>query len=236
MAAPKDDSSAGAVAAEISRKILALSSVSAVPLRGVRREFSAALKRESGETILAVALHLLQRPTFSHRVVAYELVQHHRDALARVGKRELDQLGRGLQSWGDVDTFACYISGPAWVQGQIKDDVIAAWARSADRWRRRAAVVSTVPLCRSGAPDSSEHERAVRIFDLVVDDRDPMVVKALSWGLRELAKRAPGRTETFLNAHGDRIAALVRREVNNKLTTGLKNPRKAIPRARRPSR
>lgn len=69
---------------------------------------------------------------------------------------------------------------------------------------------------------------AVRIFDLVIDDRDPMVVKALSWGLRELAKYAPLRVKQFLKVHGTRLAALVRREVNNKLMTGLKNPKKTV--------
>jgi len=96
--------------------------------------------------------------------------------------------------------------------------------------------VSTVPLCRSDKTSSVNHERVLRIFDLVVDDRDPMVVKALSWGLRELAKHAPPTVEQFLSAHGTRVAALVRREVKNKLTTGLKNPKMNVGAARRTHR
>jgi 3-methyladenine DNA glycosylase AlkD len=224
------------LAADISQRIEALGNVAAQPIRSLRREISAALKQKPGEIVLDVALHLLKRQKFSHRFVAYELVHHHQDALARVNKRTLAQLGRGLESWADVDTFACYVSGPVWAQGQIDDDVIEAWAQSPDRWQRRAAVVSTVPLCRSDIKSSVNHERVLRIFDLVVDDRDPMVVKALSWGLRVLAKHAPRTAEEFLRMHGPRLAALVRREVNNKLTTGLKNPKKDVRAARRPSR
>jgi len=109
------------LAADISQRIEALGVVEAKPLRALRREVSAALKHQPGDTVLEVALHLLTRQAFSHRFMAYELVQHHPAARARVGKRELAQLGRGLASWGDVDTFACYIAGPVWAQGQIAD-------------------------------------------------------------------------------------------------------------------
>ena len=54
-------------------------------------------------------------------------------------------------------------------------------------------------------------------------DRDDMVVKAVSWALRELAKRDPRAVRDFLARQP--VAARVAREVRNKLTTGLKNPR-----------
>jgi 3-methyladenine DNA glycosylase AlkD len=56
-----------------------------------------------------------------------------------------------------------------------------------------------------------------------------MVVKALSWALRELAKRAPADVERFLAEQGDRLPALARREVGSKLRTGLKAPRRRSP-------
>jgi 3-methyladenine DNA glycosylase AlkD len=51
-----------------------------------------------------------------------------------------------------------------------------------------------------------------------------MVVKALSWALREMAKKHPGEARTFLEKHRHTLAARVVREVNNKLKTGLKTP------------
>lgn len=53
-----------------------------------------------------------------------------------------------------------------------------------------------------------------------------MVVKALSWALRELAKGEPAAVRDYLSAQGDGLAAQVRREVRNKRETGLKNPRR----------
>jgi 3-methyladenine DNA glycosylase AlkD len=62
-----------------------------------------------------------------------------------------------------------------------------------------------------------------------VADRDDMVVMAMSRALRELAKRDPGAARHFVAAHRDALAARVVREVGNKLTTGLKNPRGPSP-------
>lgn len=53
-----------------------------------------------------------------------------------------------------------------------------------------------------------------------------MVVKAMSWALRELAVRAPDSVAAFVAQHDAQLAARVRREVGNKLETGLKNPKR----------
>jgi 3-methyladenine DNA glycosylase AlkD len=53
-----------------------------------------------------------------------------------------------------------------------------------------------------------------------------MVVKALSWALRVLVVHDAEAVEAFLGENEDRLAARVKREVRNKLTTGLKNPRR----------
>ena len=51
------------------------------------------------------------------------------------------------------------------------------------------------------------------------------VAKAMSWALREAAKREPGPVKKFVDEHQDVLPARVKREVGNKLKTGLKNPR-----------
>jgi 3-methyladenine DNA glycosylase AlkD len=66
---------------------------------------------------------------------------------------------------------------------------------------------------------------ALGVCRLLVEDRDDMVVKAMSWALRELSKRDPTAVRQFLDEFQHAIAARVVREVGNKLSTGLKNPR-----------
>jgi 3-methyladenine DNA glycosylase AlkD len=103
--------------------------------------------------------------------------------------------------------------------------LIQSWARSKDRWWRRAALVSTVPLNNKTRGGQGDAARTLAICAMLVEDRDDMVVKALSWALRELVKHDPKSVRAFMAEHKDTLAPRVRRELRNKLTTGLKNPR-----------
>lgn len=170
-------------------------------------------------------------PHRAHRFVAYEIVRHNHGAAALMDARALGRLGAGMASWDEVDCFSVYLSGVAWQRRQVPDAVIHAWARSPDVWWRRASVVSTVPLNSRAHGGKGDARRTLRVCRMLEADRDPMVVKAISWALRELAKRKPSQVRAFLAARGPRLAALVIREVRNKLETGLKNPgRRSAPR------
>jgi 3-methyladenine DNA glycosylase AlkD len=61
---------------------------------------------------------------------------------------------------------------------------------------------------------------------LLAADHEDMVVKALSWALRALAVHDPAAVRAFLEENEVVLAARVKREVRNKLRTGLKNPKR----------
>ena len=211
-----------ALADELDRQIRALPEQTVEAIRAVRREWSRRLRQASGRDVVALALALVGR----HRWVAYELVYHHPQALAGVTAREVELLGQGLADWGAVDAFGCVLAGPAWRRGRLADEVVQGWAASRDRWWRRAALVSTVPLnlrSRGGTGDTS---RTLDICARLVADRDDMVVKALSWALRALVVWDPAAVAGFLEEHGEVLAARVRREVRSKLATGRKHARR----------
>jgi 3-methyladenine DNA glycosylase AlkD len=130
-----------------------------------------------------------------------------------------------MDNWGSVDGFAVLVAGPAWRAGVVSDREVGRWAASTDRWWRRAALASTVALNLPSRGGCGDAPRTLRIAERLAADRDDMVVKALSWALRALARSDPGAVRGFLARHGDRLAARVRREVRNKLETGLKNPK-----------
>jgi 3-methyladenine DNA glycosylase AlkD len=207
--------------AEIQARIVALPNRSTAAVRTVRREFSRRLAKSDASEVLDTARTLLADPGL--RWVAYELVQHHPGAMARMGARELREFGGGMASWDAVDTFSCFLAGPAWQARQVPDRLIHDWARSPNRWWRRAALVATVALNCPARGGRGDTPRTLRICRMLAPDRDDMVVKAMSWALRELAKRDPRAVRDFLATRT--VAARVAREVRNKLTTGLKNPR-----------
>lgn len=213
-----------ALAQELLARLHAAPRMPTPAARALRREYSALLAQATPPQILTLALLLLKEATPLRRFIAYELIFCHRETLTSLRAKHLEQLGRDLDSWGAVDTFACYLSGPAWRTRQISDTLIAKWARAQNRWWRRAALVSTVPLNRKTLGGNGDAQRTLRICHMLRHDRDDMVIKALSWALRELAKRDAKAVREFLMQYESELAPRVLREVRNKITTGLKNP------------
>src|SRR5205807_9742847 len=184
--------------AEIEARVKALPELKTQNVRKVRREFSKRLKDAGADLVFQIALALLQRPAFEFRFIVYGLAQHHPATFSSLNERALEELGRKIDSWYAVDCFACYLAGPAWREGQIRDNVIHGWASSSDRWWRRMALVATVPLNNKTRGGSGDTERTLAVCRLLLNDRDDMVVKAMSWALRELAKRDPVAVKQFL--------------------------------------
>jgi 3-methyladenine DNA glycosylase AlkD len=212
------------VASRFDAEMRALPVRNAPSVRAVRRRYSRELKAAEPEFMLDLVRELVA--VHGYRGMAYELILYHRDAFQRLGEADVEELGQGIHSWGSVDSFARLVSGPAWRDGQVSDEVIHRWAESEDRWWRRAALVSTVALNVRSQGGRGDVPRTLGVCRLLVDDPDDMVVKALSWALRELVVHDPEAVCGFLEEHEDRLAARVKREVRNKLTTGLKNPKR----------
>lgn len=191
-------------------------------MRSVRRKYSQALREASPELVLRLGIKLCKMNDY--RWVAYELIRGHRAAFKRLGGTEIEALGQGIDSWWRVDSFARTLSGPAWKNGQIPDALILKWAASSDHWWRRAALVSTVAWNVRSQGGRGDVPRTLRICQLLAGDQDEMVAKALSWALRELIVHDAAAVQEFLDEHDQILSALVKREVKNKLRTGLKNP------------
>jgi 3-methyladenine DNA glycosylase AlkD len=210
------------VAAQHLRVYEALPEKRAANVWPLRRAFAKSLRKADPKFVLAVARALFQ--TSSNPGHAMCLLMLHTKTFETLGEKEIEEFGQGINSWGKVDAFARWLAGPAWLRGQISDALIRKWAHSEDRWWRRAALVSTVALNVRSHGGHGDTKRTLAVCQLLVDDLEDMVVKALSWALRELVVHDPDAVREFLKKHDKSFAARVKREVNSKLTTGLKNP------------
>jgi 3-methyladenine DNA glycosylase AlkD len=210
---------------EIVARLATLKSPNTQSMRVLRVEFSKRLTSAAPELVVGLAMNLARRADNFPRFFAYELIQHHPPALRSLKAGDLEDLGKNIDTWGAVDAFACYLAGPTWREQRVSNALIRRWARAPDRWWRRTALVSTVALNSKARGGIGDTVRTLMICEMLFEDRDDMVVKALSWALRELSKRDPHSVRKFLDKHAAVLAARVVREVNNKLKTGLKNPR-----------
>jgi len=196
-------------------------------IRTIRKALSAELRHAPARDVVAIGEALAQN---TPRWLGLEIITKHRAALASLALKDVERLGL-LDSWYAVDAYGIYISGPAWRDGQIGIAAVKRWAKSRDFWWRRAALVSTVPLNAKSHGNGYRTEDTLAICTMLIDDREDMVVKALSWALRVLASRNPGAVRAFIEKHDDRLAARVKRECRLKLTTGKKNQPKKKPKA-----
>lgn len=192
--------------------------------RAICRKYSNLIRKAPAEYVLAFARQLLFR--HGHRWQAYELIAGHKAAFHSLGADELEELGEGIDSWWSTDSFARTLSGPAWRVGLVTDGQMIKWAKSTDVWWRRAALVSTVAFNIRSQGGKGDVVRTLTICRMLAADHEDMVVKALSWALRELTYFDPEAVKGFMQEHEGVLAGRVKREVGSKLRTGLKNPRR----------
>jgi 3-methyladenine DNA glycosylase AlkD len=194
--------------------------------RAICRKYYNLVHQADPEYVLTFARQLLF--THGHRWQAYEIIAGHKAAFCSLRESELEEFGRGINSWWSTDSFARTLSGPVWRDGLIPDDLIVKWAKSPDLWWRRAALVSTVAFNIRSQGGKGDVARTLSICRMLVADHEDMVVKALSWALRELVYFDPQVVEGFIQEHEQVLAGRVKREVGSKLRTGLKNPRRKV--------
>lgn len=176
------------------------------------------------EDVVDLALKLWELGKWNLRWVGADLITWNPFVHEKLGWKDIRKFGDMMEDWGTVDIFHS-LAGPAWKRGQITDKRVLAWAKSSNRWWRRAALVCTVTFNRKSAGGTGNTEKTLMICQELVQDRDDMVIKAMSWALRELIPWDRKAVEDFLEKYDDQLAALVKREVRNKLVYGVKTPK-----------
>ena len=172
---------------------------------------------------IALCKELVKRDIFECQGIAYELIGRNKKLLNALNYQDLMDLWRNLDNWASVDHYTVGIFGVLWGRGVVKDHHIEKLLGSDNFWERRVAVVSTVALNLKSRGGTGDTPRTIAVCEKVVDDREDLIRKALSWALRELSKRDPEAVREFMDKYHNRLAGLVIREVNHKLEFGTKN-------------
>lgn len=195
----------------------------AVPdLRAIAKHHAKELRAAPPAEVLSLVRALVDAGTMEGRQVAYELLAAHRAARAALDEKTVVALGKGNDNWASVDAYAMSVAGPAWREGVLQDATVLRWARSKALFERRTALSCTVPLNMRSRGGTGDAKRTLMVAELLAGDRAPLVEKALSWALRELAPWDPPAVERFLARHEPRLGKLVLREVRRQLETGRK--------------
>jgi len=107
-------------------------------------------------------------------------------------------------SWGMVDCLCAAVLAPLLGREPKLIAQTKRWTSSQNRWMRRAAAVSLVPLARRG----HELDQAYAVARRLLDDGDDLVRKATGWLLREAGKTDRDRLRAFLGTYGPKFSRM----------------------------
>jgi 3-methyladenine DNA glycosylase AlkD len=197
--------------------------VSVPNLKVVLKELKTSTKDFSVNDKLVLAKSLINEDVFELQQLAFEFLDANKKVLKSLTKDDIKELGKNLDNWLSVDYYAAFIVGFAWRERLIDMNDVKKYLESEDFWIRRIAVVATVSLNQKARGGQGDSEQTLEICREVIDDHQEMIVKALSWALRELAKIEKEPVAEFMDRYKDRLHSKVIREVESKLETGRKN-------------
>ena len=177
-------------------------------IRKLARRFTRVLKKEGGLCYtVEIADLLFDGDILEEKVLAVFLLENE---VKDFGDREFrlfeKWLGR-VSSWADHDGLVHNLIGPMLVCHEKRQQRTFTWAKSRNRWHRRAAAVSFIRAARQ----KQSFDNIRNITRCLLEDQDDMVQKGLGWLLREAAKADPKRTVPFLLQIRERSPRLVLR-------------------------
>jgi len=123
-----------------------------------------------------------------------------------------------LTNWASTDHLCTKIIAEAVKKDPGLVERLLEWTGSDNRWRRRAAAVSLVPLARRGERLGD----VFRVADRLMTDGDDMAQKGVGWMLKEASKRHPEEVRTYLLRWREESPALILRYASEKLPKGMK--------------
>jgi 3-methyladenine DNA glycosylase AlkD len=186
--------------------------------RAVRRMRREILRQHNFEFLISVADELFSGAVLEEKVAAVCLLEK---MDKQFGNREFQLfetwLGR-ISSWADHDGLVHSLIAPMVAAKPVRVKSAFRWAKSPDRWHRRAACVALIRAARA----KMLFPEIVKLSDRLLDDPDDMVQKGLGWLLRETAKFDAQRTVPYLMKIRGRAPRLVLRTACETLPATVK--------------
>jgi 3-methyladenine DNA glycosylase AlkD len=183
-------------------------------LRKVAVRFRKAILTDCDQAfLLAVADKLFRGRVLEEKVFGVFLLQ---GVTKNFSNAEFKLFGSWLprvSSWADHDALASYLLGPMIADDPRRARITFRWAKSRNRWHRRAASVSLIRAIR----EQKCRREVIGISNLLIEDQDDMVQKGLGWLLREAAKYDHDQTLPYLIKIRTRAPRLVVRTACEKL-------------------
>jgi 3-methyladenine DNA glycosylase AlkD len=170
-------------------------------MRNCRREI---LRGHDINFLVQVADQLFSGSVLEEKIAGVFLLE---EMDAKFGAREFRLFESWLDrisSWSDHDALVHDLIAPMVAAKPARVRNVLRWAKSKNRWHRRAACVALI----RGTRAKMFFPEITRLSNTLLADEDDMVQKGLGWLLRETAKYDARRTVPYLmkiRAHAPRL-------------------------------
>ena len=191
-------------------------------LKGIPKREIFALAKEFQYTPITEVIKLLKDKNYNHRLGAVSIM----DWKARNKKtttEEKKEIYRTyidnhewIDDWGLVDRSAPYVVG-GYLYGKVKKPLYDL-AKSNNPMERRTAIVSTYYFIRK-----NDIVDTFKIAEILVNDSDIYVQKAVGSWIREAGKRDENRLKAFLDKYADSMPRVTLRYAIEKLDRQTKD-------------
>jgi len=186
--------------------------------RAVRRRRREILREHDFSFLVRVADHLFSGSVLEEKVAAVFLLEKLDAQFSDPEFRRFESWLDRISSWADHDGLVHYLIAPMVAAKPARTKAVFRWAKSKDRWHRRAACVALI----QGTRAKMFFPAIVKLSNLLLADEDDMVRKGLGWLLRETAKFDARRTVPYLMKIRGRAPRLVLRTACETLPSSVK--------------
>jgi 3-methyladenine DNA glycosylase AlkD len=177
-------------------------------LRSVAVRFRRRIRKEFGlDFLLRVADKLFAGRVLEEKVFAVFLLEKMTEEFGDAEFRLFESWLPRISSWADHDGLVHYLIAPMVAAKPDRTRRVSRWAKSTDRWHRRAACVALI----QGTRRKIFFSEIRRLSNQLLSDEDDIVQKGLGWLLRETAKANAKRTVPYLINIRERAPRLVLR-------------------------
>ncbi|MBD3250039.1 MAG: DNA alkylation repair protein [Candidatus Pacebacteria bacterium] len=184
-------------------------------VRSISKKYYSEVKRLSKEQVFQLAEVLLNSKMSEEQTIAFDWAFRLKSKFKPADyNRFFCWLEQFVDTWFKCDDFCTHALGYLLYKYPQLTNYLPEWAKSDNRWIRRAAAVVLIYSLRRG----DQLDSAFKIADLLLLDQDELVQKGYGWMLKESSKRWPKQVFEFVLARKDKMPRTALRYAIEKLS------------------
>jgi 3-methyladenine DNA glycosylase AlkD len=175
--------------------------------RDVVKAFTSETSLDHG-VLIALVSALWASPIFERRMASVMLLERHPKELGAEDLPLIERLLRESHTWALIDGLAVDVVGSIRLADPSVEHMLDRWAADPDFWIRRSSLLAELKPLKQGVAMGPFLRRA----DLMLDEREFFIRKAIGWVLREVGRKRPTEVIAWLGPRTARASGVTMRE------------------------